>query len=400
MIFRMALYINSEKPASCAGNEKGNGEETAIEVEFNMLRKLTNFYMRTLKFGFCLTFIVFGQFYLFGQDSKFQAEKPGKFILQNQLDKCPGANIASFSKNLTAIAEWIHQNDSVLNPPVGFDASFGLSGNSCEKITGSQYFGIESRISLSCHFFYIEKGVTKTATDWAAHDIELNINQPDVNLGIRFDETGFLSGDPEELEQPLKKALENLETYYSVPPAEKEVAPGVRLYASGHVLIFNPDRPDIWIPVTVREIMQVKLAYYKVEQEIDSIRYVNALAEWAKLNIKTDPNMRPQIYDIIQKEYKSFSAEELNLPAFTSAQSGISSINAHGEGNPVARFNAASWDRTLPATAVQFISLEYKPRAKEELEEFKLDNSGLTDYIGLFINSLPLEKMGILIQKK
>jgi hypothetical protein len=139
--------------------------------------------------------IVIGLFqsmtFIQAQESKYETDKTGKFILQNKLEKCPGTDISLLARNLTTIAEWLHQNDPVLNPPVGFDASFSLSGNSCEKNTGSQYFGIESRISLSCHFFYNEKGVTKTATDWAAHDIELNINQPDLNWELDLMKPGF-----------------------------------------------------------------------------------------------------------------------------------------------------------------------------------------------------------------
>jgi hypothetical protein len=63
------------------------------------------------------------------------------------------------------------------------------------------------------------------------------------------------------------------------------------------------------------------------------------------------------------------------------------------------RFNPVCWNRSLPATAVQFISMEYRPAATSELEGFKQRNNGLADYVGIFNNNLPVEKMGILIQK-
>jgi hypothetical protein len=46
------------------------------------------------------------------------------------------------------------------------------------------------------------------------------------------------------------------------------------------------------------------------------------------------------------------------------------------------------------------MSLEYKPRTKTEMEDFKQDNGGLIDYVGLFTDNLPVEKMGILIHGK
>ena len=331
---------------------------------------------------------------------KFLTDTPGKFILQNKLNKCQGIDINTFSKNLTTITEWIHQNNPVFNPPVGYDASVSFSGNSCDKITDKRDFGIQCRINFSFHYFYMENGIPQTATDWSAHDTEININNPITQISHQFDEAGFKTDDPPHLKQPLEKARENLQQYYISAPVEKDIAPGVRLYAGGYLLVLNPDRPDIWIFVTVKEIMEAKLAYYKVKQEIDSIKFEKALVEWAKMNFKPEQVNRPNIYDLIKQEFENFTADELSQPAYSDSQSGISTINARGEGMPVVRFNPACWNRTLPATAVQFMSMEYKPRTKAELEEFKQNNGGLIDYVGLFTNNLLIKQMGELIQRK
>lgn len=343
--------------------------------------------------------LIHGTAYTQDQASRFDAKKSGKFILQNQLNKCQGDDIVSLAKNLTVIAEWIHRNNSIVNLPVGFDAFVSLSGNSCDKDAGKVGFGMKCRISLSFRYFYFENKVSLTATDWAAHGTEIQINNPINLISTQFTETGFKTDDPPRLKQPLEKALENLKQYYSAAPILKEIAPGVRLYDGGHVLVFNPDRPDIWIPVTVKEIMEAKLAYYKIKQEIDSINYEKTRAEWAKLNFKPDQVIHPNIYEVITKEFENFSPEELNRPAYSSPQSGISGINAHGEGLPVVRFNRACWNRALPATSVQFMTIEFKLRTKAELNQFERDNGGLLDYVGLYTNNLPVEKMAILIQK-
>jgi hypothetical protein len=65
----------------------------------------------------------------------------------------------------------------------------------------------------------------------------------------------------------------------------------------------------------------------------------------------------------------------------------------------VVKFNPDCWDRSLPATAIQYMSWQYRPETEEELEKFKPRNGGLTDFVGLFFNSLPVEGMGILIDK-
>ncbi len=336
----------------------------------------------------------------FGQSTQYLVDKPGKFILQNNLTKCPGIDFISLTKNVTAVAEWIRGNDSIVNKPVGFDASVSLSGNLCEKKTGPEFFGIQSHINFSFHYFYLENGRLQSASDWSAHDIEIHLNSPINLLSRQFDEAGFNSGDPPRLEQPLEKALENLNKYYISAPLEKEITPGVRLYNGGHLLVFNPTRPDIWTPVSVREIIEVKLAYYKIKHEIDSINYQKALAEWAKLNYKPDQVAGNDVYGLIKKEYLNFTATELDKPAFSSPDDGISTINASGNGMPVVRFNPASWDRSMPLSAVQFISMDYKPRSAFDLEEFKRNNDGLADYVGLFVNCLPVENMVGLIQRK
>ena len=316
-------------------------------------------------------------------------------------------DVAVLLNKLTAITEWVRRNDSVINQPTGFDAFVTLSGNLCNQVATKDDFGIQSSIYFAFHDFYLENGVSHTATGNTARGTSFLINNPIGLISTQFTETGFKTGDPPNLRQPLENALENLKKYYTIAPVIKEIAPGVKLYApntgtwfTGTLLVFNADRPDIWIPVTIKEIMDVKLAYYRVKQEIDSINYEKTLAEWAKLNFKPDRVIRPDLYNVIKKEFENFTTEELSHPAYSSSQSGISTINAHGEGRQVMKFNPSSWDRALPTSAVQFISMDYRTATKSELEQFIRNDDGLIDYVGLFLNALPVERFGELIQKK
>ena len=150
--------------------------------------------------------------------------------------------------------------------------------------------------------------------------------------------------------------------------------------------------------------MEAKLEYYKVKKEIDRVLQEKMLAAWAKMDFTPDPGQVPTttVYDEINKEYENFTAEELNRPAFygSGEKYGISGINARGDGVAVVRFNPECWDRSLPATAVQYLTLRYRSATAQELEDFKRHNQGLTDFEGIFYNKLPLEKMGVLIDKK
>lgn len=357
--------------------------------------------------GLNILLILFGIIFLlsttFGQSFQFQYNKPGKFIFNNHLDKCPGLDVPTIQNKLTSIVEWVHQNNGVVNHPTGFDALVGLTGLHCDRKNKEEAFGIQSSISISFNYFYFENGMSCRATGYTAHSTEIIVNNPIYFISTQFDEAEFKTDDPPYLKQPLEKARENLRKYYTTAPVIKEIAPGIRLYAEGGwfkgvLLVFNPNRPDIWIPVTVKEIMEVKLAYYKVRHEIDSINYEKIVAVWAKMNFNPDPDrsMLPKLYQSILNEYESFTAEELNLPAYScpTEECGISTINARGDGRAVVRFNPSCWNRSLPVTAVQYLTLQYRPATAKELEEFKLPNGGLEDYVGKFYSQLPVEEMG------
>lgn len=342
------------------------------------------------------------------QSLQYQPDKPGKFIFDNHLDKCPGVDLPTVQNKLTSIVEWVRQHNEVVNHPIGFDVLVNLRGLYCDKINRQQDYGMQSAIAFSFNHFYIENRVSTRATGNTAHGTEIFINSPIYFISTQFDEAEFKTDDPPHLKQPLVKARENLRKYYTTAPVIKEIAPGVRLYEAGTwfkgaLLIFNPDRPDIWIPVTIKEIMEAKLAYYKVKHEIDSINYEKMIAGWAKMNFNPDPdrNMRPKLYQIIKQEYENFTAKELNLPAYScpTEECGISTINSRDEGRAVVKFNPDCWDRSLPFTAVQYMTLQYRPATAKELEDFKKPNGGLEDYVGKFYSSLPVEKIGVLIDK-
>jgi len=345
----------------------------------------------------------------FGQSFQYKPDQPGKFIFDNHLEKCPGIDVTAIQYKLTSIVEWVRQNDPVIDRPVGFDAIVRLYGYYFYNKQKKNDFGLQSSIGISFHHYLVENGVIERATGNTAHGTEIIINNPIYYISTQFDEAEFKTDDPPHLKQPLEKARENIRNYYTTAPVINEIAPGVRLFAEGGwfkgaLLVFNPERPEIWIPVTVKEIMEVKLAYYKVKHEIDSINYQKMVESWAKMNFNPDPEhtMRPQLYQIIKREYENFTSEELSLPAFSCPGDacGISTINARGEGRAVVKFNPDCWDRSLPATAVQYMALQYRPATAQELEDFKEPNGGLEDYGGKFYSNLPVEKMGVLIDKK
>jgi hypothetical protein len=151
----------------------------------------------------------------------------------------------------------------------------------------------------------------------------------------------------------------------------------------------------------VKEIMDALIGYYKVRKEMDEITFSKLKKEMAAkgMGLSAD-SKQSSVYDFIVKEYSDFTADELNKQAWVSSGEGISGINCKGLGNMVIRFNPHCWNLNLPETAVQFISMDYKPGSKAEMDEFSQNNNQLTDYESLFMNALPVRKMGEMILKK
>src|SRR5664279_2783676 len=334
---------------------------------------------------------------------KYFPEKEGKFIIEKNLNNCPGIDVLSLEKNLVFVAEWFHKDITLLNPPKGFNANFTLSGDLCSSDAHpiGKAYGIMCRINLSFRYFYQEKEVFKIATAWAAHDFDININQPLYNIqAMRFGDRDFESGDEPGFKQSLHLSYEQLQQYFSIFPLEKIISPGVRLFKGSHLVVCDPNQPEIWLPVTVKEIMDALTGYYKVRKEMDKTKYNKFVKEMEakgmKLNAGSD---QLYVYDLILKEYSVFTPDELNKQAFVSSGEGISGINCKEIGNMVIRFNPACWNLNLPETAVQFISMDYKPGSEDQLDDFKENNFQLTDYESLFMNALPLEKMGEMINK-
>jgi len=344
---------------------------------------------------------------LSAQIDHYLPDKPGEWKPVNKFsnDKCTFlAEKSAYLANMMSVAEWVHRNNSVVANPTGFNAKVSFTQPCSEVANNSAYrgYGYQGEFFIHFQLFFINVNTGKEVS-WENYcpNIGIAVNHPISGISSQYDEAGFKTGNPPLLKQPLEEALENLKQYYNVSPLEKEVAPGVRIYTNGHIVIFNPDRPDFWIPVTVKDIMEAKLAYYKVKKEIDDANDARAVQDWAKLGFVPASSFKVSVYDAIKKEYENFTSEELNSRAYcSSGDESISCINARGEGWPVMRFNPECWDRTISQAAVQFVSMAYQPRSEAELEDFYQRNNSAYDYAGLFTNAMPVERMAELIQKR
>jgi hypothetical protein len=330
----------------------------------------------------------------------YPENKPGQFIPENQLVQHPGLDYTVLTKSALAATEWFHQNNLLIQNPKGFNVNVSLFGNSLpskEEVHNPGY-GERFNLNFSFRYFYVEGGVEKTATGWAAYNLDIRMNQPFSGLAQPLGDRVFEEGDDPSLKQALNQAHDKLQHIYSLKTLEKTLAPGINLYAGGQLLISHPDQPSPWIPVTVGEFTKAILDYYKIRKANDDYRLKKTLEklpeDMKKMYID---GAKVSVYDLISKEFESLSPGDMDKPAFIEKQEGLYNVNTVGKGTPVVKYNHDCWNKSWPKTSVQFVSMKYTPASDEELQRFRKRNNNLKDYVGYYINALPVEKMGELI---
>jgi hypothetical protein len=103
------------------------------------------------------------------------------------------------------------------------------------------------------------------------------------------------------------------------------------------------------------------------------------------------------VYDVLLTEFSKLSSEDLEKPAFIDPHEGVTNVNAQGKGALIVKYNPDCWNRTLPKTAIQFVSMKYVLATQEDFNRFLKNNHQLKDYVGMFLNGLPVERLGELI---
>jgi hypothetical protein len=330
----------------------------------------------------------------------YPEDKPGKFIPENQLVQRPGHDYPALVKTVSAAAEWFHQNHPLIQSPKGFNANVSLFGNSLpanDEIHNPGY-GERFSINFSFRYFYVEGGVEKTATGWAAYNLDIRFNQPFLGLTQSLGDRGYEEGDDPSLKRALNQAHDKLQHFYSLKPLEKTFAPGINLYSGGQLLISKPEQPSPWVEVTIGEFTKAVHEYYKILKTNDEYKLKKTLEklpdDMKKMYIDGG---KVSVYDLVLKEFESLSPSEMNKPAYIDRSEGIYDLNTSGKGLLVVKYNPDCWNKNWPRTSVQFVSMKYTLSSDEELQGFRKRNNQLKDYVGLFLNALPVEKMGELI---
>ena len=276
------------------------------------------------------------------------------------------------------MAEWFHQNVPLFSNPKGFDldaCAYGIWDDKY-KLRLCNY-GQRGELNFNFLLFYSNGGQWKIEPPHWSFDI----NNTETGHGANTNLPGWNNTkDPASLEKPMNKAAADLNDLFRIFPLVRDIAPGVRLYGDGNLIVFNPDRPPFWLPVTVREVANMKFAYYSLI-EVHLLPYLKA-------------------------EIARLTEEELNVPAF-SGNDELYILKVHPKmenqemeyGGQIMRFNPEYWDRSLPPSDIQFMTLYYPQMSQADKEEhFK--NNGYPVYGLLIMNVIKFEELAGLISRK
>lgn len=316
--------------------------------------------------------------------AKYLPEKPGKWMYSSNI-KLPGAEVVAFNKNLAVLAEWFHQNVPMLSNPKGFDLDAWVYPiyDETYKLNKCSY-AMRAEVNFNFQLF-LSSGGKRTIEP---PHFEFYVNNTEEGHGSNnnykyFSQQEYDPAKVKNFSTAQKKAINDavvkMNRVFAVYPFLKALAPGVNYYDSevggyGAVVVFNPERPDFWTPVTLRELGDMYLEYYTSQKDEFILPY-------------------------LKKELAEFSEEELNAPAFYGHDEHfVLKANGNNEGLQLMRFNPEYWDKSLPLSAIQFMTFIYKQSPADELEEY-FSKNGYPNYNEKLLLEIDWSQLAGLIAK-
>jgi len=301
---------------------------------------------------FLVCFSIFIVFTITGQELPLILDKTGTFETLNRTDYV--GSDCSFTKaeitaNLQKINEMvvIVRKNQVLTEMKGFDGRARIYTTVACQYEG--VYGVPARISFEFAAWYKKKDGNEARgfiepPEWSLHT---NVIQPGW--------TGGFSRKPD---------------FFTVPEKKETVAPGIDVYDGECFVIYNPDRPDYWLPVTVKEAFEV--AY-----------------EWNKKN--SDEIQWAMMKKMLDEERAAFSADDWNKHATRSGMlSGVGTL----EGFPkIMKPNPAYWDKSKPKSDIQIITFRMITNKKflEQRTQEYLQKNSISYHCARFEESLNIE---------
>lgn len=309
-----------------------------------------------------LTFLF--QFSVQSQELPLILDKQGTFEILSRTDytdfKC-GFSKSEITDNLREIESMVGvmRNNPVLSEMKGFDGRARIYSMNCNDYGA---YGIPSQITFEFASWFVNSNGTPSRNFMEPPSWSIIINKQKPSTSWPFSANEFL-GD---------------KNWFMVPAKKETILPGIDLYDGEVYVIYKPDRPQYWLPVTVKEAYTRLIAYWK--------SYADKVA--AETMVK-----------YVESEYAAVSAEQMDKPAHTGGGGNISRIGTDPGSPPILRVNPQYWDKNLPRSAIQFIyfrMVNNKPFLKNKAAEYLKKNS--TSYhLALFEESIDINMVRSLV---
>jgi len=330
---------------------------------------------------------------LYSQDNKWLIDKPGTWRFENYLPEksyklrnvtLSAADNTAFRTNIAALAEWFRQNHPMLKNPTGYDmrAIANRMWGDYTTISEAEY-GLPATLAFLFEVFDSEGG--KWTVEPPQYGLIVN-NIIGGHQGFYFTPESLVEdGSRYDLSrsEDVRKAQDILWQYFPVSWFKESPCPGVDIYsantgATEQIVVYNPERPPYWLPVTLQELADASLAYYSLFQKVEMDR---------------------MILDQLKTEIAELSAEELAAPAYFGHDSHfVLKANGSGQGMQIMRFNPEYWNKSLSPSAIQFMAFWNPVQSNEEMADH-LQRAGFPDYPQLFVNLIKWEEIARLINK-
>ncbi len=253
------------------------------------------------------------------QESPQLTDKPGTFKILNRTDYTApdcGFTKADMTANLGRITDLVSviKQNPVLSDIRGFEGRARIYNVNCKDNGG---YGIPSRISFEFAAWYRKKDGTEYFNEIEPPEWSLIINKLKHNTNRWHFSSGDFLGD---------------KNFFTVPGEKETVESGIDVYGGECYVIYDPDRPPYWLPVTVDEAFNCKREHWKKE-----------------------PNQfnRDFMLKTIEADYAATAVSDRGKPARMCCT--MSEIGTDPTAPQIVKVNPEYWDRSLPKSAIQFI---------------------------------------------
>jgi hypothetical protein len=278
-------------------------------------------------------------------------DHPGTFEILKRTDyasqEC-GFTKAEMTANLQKITELVAivRKNPVLSELKGFDSRARIYNSIACQYEG--FYGVPARISFEFAAWYRLKD---------GREVRGLIEPPEWSIYVNTIQPGWTSG------------FSRKPDFFGVSEKKETIAPGIDVYDGECFVLYNPDRPDYWLPVTVKEAFDV--AYAENKKNSDEV-------QWGYMK------------DMLDGEKSAFQPGDWNKPA---TMSGMISRVGTQEGFPkIMKVNPAYWDKSRPKSDIQFITFRMITNKKflEQRSKEWLKSNSISYQCARFEESLDL----------